>query len=121
MSIGYDSQVSVLRLWLDDFRPAPDGWRACRWPEEVIHYLETEHVAAISLDHDLGDERRTGYDVVTWLERAVAGGFQPPADLRVHSANPTGRDRMIAGLQQVQRMMRAKGVFVWIARWGDAW
>ncbi|EOZ5442478.1 cyclic-phosphate processing receiver domain-containing protein [Vibrio vulnificus] len=34
----------------------------------------------MSLDHDLGDdEHSTGYDVVLWIEEAVATqGFQPP-------------------------------------------
>ncbi|WP_407829907.1 cyclic-phosphate processing receiver domain-containing protein [Vibrio vulnificus] len=42
--------------------------------------LKQGTVTEISLDHDLGDdEHSTGYDVVLWIEEAVATqGFQPP-------------------------------------------
>lgn len=42
--------------------------------------LETGAVDEISLGLDLGDDvRRTGYDVVLWIEEAVAlRGFRPP-------------------------------------------
>ncbi len=41
----------------------------------------------LSLDHDLGDDAHgTGYDVLTWIEEAVAiRGFHPPR-ISVHSA-----------------------------------
>ncbi|MDE1348062.1 cyclic-phosphate processing receiver domain-containing protein [Vibrio aestuarianus] len=50
------------------------------WPEEAIALLKQGTVTEISLDHDLGDdEHGTGYDVVLWIEEAVATrGFQPP-------------------------------------------
>ena len=43
------------------------------WPDEAIALLESGAVEELSLDHDLGDdERGTGYDVVLWIEEAVA-------------------------------------------------
>ncbi len=61
----------------------------------------------LSLDHDLGDdERGTGYDVVLWIEEAVAlRGFRPPK-IYVHSANSSARDKMIAGIQSIERMAK---------------
>jgi hypothetical protein len=47
----------VTRVFLDDRRPAPDGWTLVRWPDEVIALLETGAVEELSLDHDLGDAR----------------------------------------------------------------
>ncbi len=25
-----------VQIWLDDVRPAPEGWIRCYWPDEVI-------------------------------------------------------------------------------------
>ncbi len=102
-----DGARAGLKVWLDDVRPAPEGWVAARWPEEVIALLRTGEVIALSLDHDLGDDAHgTGYDVVLWIEEAVAvSGFVPPATMRVHSANSVARDRMEAGLASVAHLV----------------
>ena len=79
------------------------------WPDEAIALLESGAVEELSLDHDLGDdERGTGYDVVLWIEKAVAlRGFKPPR-VFVHSANSSARDKMIAGIQSIERMAQQK-------------
>lgn len=94
-----------MRVYLDDERNTPEGWVRAYWPDEAIALLETGQVDEISLDHDLGDdERGTGYDVVLWIEEAVATkAFRPPV-IRVHSANPSARDRMLAGIQAIERL-----------------
>ncbi len=81
-----------MKVYLDDERIAPDGWVQVRWPDEVVKLLLSGNVTELSLDHDLGDDRRgTGYDVVLWLEEAVAlRGFKPPR-VKVHSANTSAR------------------------------
>ena len=58
----------------------PNGWVRTYWPDEVITLLETGQVTELSLDHDLDDDHRgTGYDVILWIEEAVAlRGFMPP-------------------------------------------
>lgn len=98
-----------MKLYLDDERPAPPGWRLVRWPDEVIALLATNTVTDLSLDHDLGDDARgTGYDVVVWIEEAVATrGFDPPA-LAVHSANTAARARMEAGIASIARLLHAR-------------
>lgn len=95
----------TLRVWLDDERPAPEGWVACRWPGEVIALLGSGQVATVSLDHDLGDDSRgTGYDVLLWLEEAVARyGFTLP-EIHVHTANPAARTRMLAAVDAISRL-----------------
>lgn len=77
-----------MKIFLDDERATPDGWMRVYWPDEAIDWLKTGQVTEISLDHDLGDdERGTGYDVVLWIEEAVATqNFMPPK-MMVHSAN----------------------------------
>ncbi|HTU68345.1 MAG TPA: cyclic-phosphate processing receiver domain-containing protein [Steroidobacteraceae bacterium] len=94
-----------MRIFLDDERPTPPGWIRAFWPQEVIALLEAGGVTEISLDHDLGDdERGTGYDVVLWVEEAVATrGFVPP-QLRVHSANSSARAKMEQGIAQIERL-----------------
>ena len=95
------------RIFLDDTRPAPPGWERAYWPDEVIAALKAGDVAELSLDHDLGDDARgTGYDVIRWIEDAVAlNNFVPP-NIQVHSANPVARARMLAGVQSISRMMQ---------------
>ncbi|MFZ3003425.1 MAG: cyclic-phosphate processing receiver domain-containing protein, partial [Undibacterium umbellatum] len=67
-----DPASLALRVFLDDERATPEGWVRVYWPNEAIDLLETNAVAEISLDHDLGnDQRGTGHDVVLWIEEAV--------------------------------------------------
>lgn len=93
-----------MRVYLDDERATPEGWTRVYWPDEAIALLEAGGVQEISLDHDLGDDARgTGYDVVLWVEEAVATrGFAPPA-MRVHSANSSARMKMEAGIASIER------------------
>lgn len=95
-----------MRVFLDDERPTPSGWTRVRWPDEAIELLKTGLVKELSLDHDLGDdERGTGYDVLLWIEEAVAvRGFEPPR-IAVHSANPAARERMMAGIRAIERLV----------------
>jgi len=94
-----------MRVYLDDERKAPVGWQQVRWPEEAIALLESGQVTHLSLDHDLGDdEHGTGYDVVLWIEEAVATrGFMPP-HIAVHSANSSARIKMEAGIRSIERL-----------------
>lgn len=94
-----------MRVYLDDERATPDGWVRVYWPDEAIALLETGDVVEISLDHDLGDdERGTGYDVLLWIEEAVAvRGFEPPK-MSVHSANSSARQKMEAAIATIARL-----------------
>ncbi|OCH19282.1 cyclic-phosphate processing receiver domain-containing protein [Aliivibrio logei] len=93
-----------MKIYLDDERKTPDGWVRAYWPNEVISLLKFEYVTEVSLDHDLGDDQRgTGYDVILWIEEAIAiHGFKPPK-LKVHSANISARRKMELGIEQIYR------------------
>jgi hypothetical protein len=93
-----------MKVWLDDIRPSPKGWVRAFWPDEVIALLQTGKVTQLSLDHDLGDDDcGTGYDVLKWIEQAVATeGFRPPS-IEVHSANPPAHDRMLAAIKSIRK------------------
>jgi hypothetical protein len=101
-----------VRVWLDDRRPPhpkPDEWVWVRTPAEAIEILETGEVSELSLDNDLGlidgEREATGYDVVTWIERAVATeGFVPPETIRVHSSNASAAPKMERGIEAIRRL-----------------
>jgi hypothetical protein len=93
-----------MKVYLDDVREAPEGWRRVWWPDEAIALLEAGDVTDISLDHDLGDDARgTGYDVIRWIEEAVVTRQFIPPRIVIHSANPVGRDRMQRGIEAIER------------------
>jgi hypothetical protein len=95
---------------LDDVCEAPDGWIHVRTPEEAIELLRSGQVGEISLDHDLGlatsEAERTGYDVLAWLEEAVATGVwqHDVPVIRIHSANPVGWRRMEQAIASIKRL-----------------
>lgn len=99
-----------MRIFLDDERDTPEGWVRAYWPDEVVALLEEGGVTHVSLDHDLGDdERGTGYDVILWVEEAVAlRGFIPPV-MTVHSANSSARQKMLAGIRAVEALAKSNG------------
>ena len=63
----------MIKLFLDDTRPAPEDWVRVYTAQQAIDYLKTGEVQQLSLDHDLGPEdiAGTGYQVLEWIEREV--------------------------------------------------
>ena len=102
-----------MRIWLDDMRPAPEGWIRCYWPSEVIALLEAHNGTlggvVLSLDHDLGDDARgTGYDVLAWLEEHVAThGLTEVPVIHIHTANPVAHARMEDAAQSIAHLARS--------------
>ncbi len=106
-----------MNLWLDDVRPAPEGWVHVKTADEAKALLQTGNVQKASLDHDLGacetcfdglnfeewhvkyecksaphcEHFGTGYTLLCWMEETDIWPAEKPT---VHSANPVGRDRM---------------------------
>ena len=90
-----------MKLWLDDIRPAPEGWTWHFHVDSMIEDIEwlMKHgysIEMISLDNDLGELEKEGYKVLDWLE-----SLQIPIEfgIHIHSANPVARDRMRATIQ----------------------
>ncbi|NBF05920.1 hypothetical protein GV819_26865 [Pseudomonas sp. Fl5BN2] len=94
-----------MKIYLDDERQTPQGWVRTYWPDEVIELLQAGGVEEVSLDHDLGDDQRgTGYDVILWIEEAVAlHDFCPPV-IHVHSANASAVEKMRAGVRSIRQL-----------------
>jgi hypothetical protein len=98
----------AVKLWLDDMRDPPDStWRWVKTPEAAIALLAENKISTISFDHDLGydgDREMTGYEVLLWIEAAVATrGYEPPKVMVAHSANPPGHERLLRGIEAIQR------------------
>ena len=74
----------MTNLWLDDCRPAPDGWTWCKTVPEAMILLATDKVFQASLDHDLGLHMPTGYDLCLWMAET---GHWPNITPYVHSNN----------------------------------
>lgn len=100
-----------MKLWLDDERPVPDeSWTLASTCEEAIELLKTGKVEEVSLDHDLGAAKETGYQVACFIEEAAARGTIPVIRrMAVHSANPVGRQRMKQALHGAYKIWRARG------------
>ena len=94
-----------MKLWIDDVRPAPYGYRTIRSVNEAKETIETYEimrrvsggkryymVESTDSDHDAGDFANDGGDyskLLDWLEET---GRNYP--IRIHSMNPVGVENM---------------------------
>lgn len=100
------SENNSIRLWLDDVRPAPDGYTLCRSVNEAKkQILRVEEgkakIEIIDCDHDLGDYTHDGGDgikLLDWL--AERQTFYPIA---LHTMNPVSRENMQRGIERYWR------------------
>ena len=100
-----------MRLWVDDMRPAPDGYIWCKSTLNALHviYHNADEIEEIALDHDAGEYVLEGGDFIKvleeleklchsrnplkrayWLEHCINYRFS------FHSANPVGVENMRA-------------------------
>ncbi len=91
-----------MRIYLDDLRAPPEGFRLCRTAQEAIALLRSGVVTFMSFDHDLGTVL-TGYDVACCIECEVYAGRIRCPEWTVHSANPVGRDHINAAMNSAKR------------------
>lgn len=102
-----------MHLYLDDVRNGPDftdvgweNWVIVRSVENAKLLLKTGLIEDMSLDHDMstnsetGMENDSGYKLVCWMEE---NNIWPKGIISVHSANPVGRDKMVAVLKKNNR------------------
>jgi hypothetical protein len=82
----------MINVWLDDVRPAPDGWVWAKDATDCLMVLTRNigNVDMLSLDHDLG-LANTGYDVAKGI---VEYPELFPRRIYLHTSNPVGRDNM---------------------------
>lgn len=82
-----------MKLWLDDVRPAPEGyvwahsvWRAIK--EIDLANMRDEVIEIIDIDHDAGDYAQYGGDYIKLLDWLEETGRNYP--IHIHSMNPVG-------------------------------
>lgn len=103
-SVEQEVEVSRIKLWCDDLRPAPEGWHWAKTITEAMRTLATQDVEEISLDHDIGHQLDFGktvacqetFEAVCWYLFALGGTKK----ITIHSANIEAGKKMMKILQE---------------------
>lgn len=100
----------IIKLWIDDVRPAPEGYIWARSTNEAILIIGTFRQAVkylayhieesdtllwfdvIDIDHDAGDYVEDGGDYIKVLDWMEAHKIKAP--IHIHSMNPVGVQNM---------------------------
>ena len=101
-----------MRLWVDDTRPAPEGYVWCKSVNAAKSYItklligwirlnkEPKYpIEILDLDHDSGDFHAEGGDFIellNWFEKTKT----PCPPIRIHSMNPVGIANMRAIIER---------------------
>src|SRR5688572_4381266 len=90
-----------MKIYLDDERnPTPtwgNEWVIVRRVKDVQTLLLAGLVDQLSLDHDLGENEPTGYDLCKWM---AEHNIWPQVACTIHSANPVGMQNMKATIDR---------------------
>lgn len=91
-----------MKLWIDDVRPAPEGYCWIKTVEVAKEYIEKLEqplnyffwgkVEIIDIDHDAGEYVERGGDYIKLLDWLEETGRNYP--IRIHSMNPVGVENM---------------------------
>lgn len=88
-----------MKLWLDDERPAPEGWTWVKTVTDCLFHLLQFEVTDLSLDNDLGlpglfnEGREVVKRLVEWQE--IEGrDHWPKSTISIHSWDVTARPYM---------------------------
>ena len=92
-----------MKLWIDDIRPAPEGYEWISSVNMAITAIELwedlpEGIELIDIDHDAGDFACDGGDYIKLLNWLEETGRNYP--IRIHSMNPVGVANMRAIIQK---------------------
>ena len=101
-----------MKLWIDDVRPAPEGYVWLKSVNQVIDYIDALFfddryfdlpIELVDLDHDAGDYSNDGGDYIKLLDYwEELWGKGLPFGIRIHSANPVG-------VQNMRRIIQRNG------------
>ena len=95
---------SLYKIWLDDLRPAPDGYMWFKSVNDTKSFIESKKdrlcIFMLDLDHDLGDYAYDGGDAIRLIEWLLWNGYHEMNWIRFifnfHTMNPVGRENMKA-------------------------
>lgn len=88
-----------MKLFIDDFRPAPIGWMRAKTVTEAISMIANspERIEVVSLDHDIEGSQETFMAVAYYLAYVMdvekTCGENVPA-VNLHTGNPVAMDAM---------------------------
>lgn len=100
-----------MKLWLDDVRPAPNGYTWCMSVDQAkvliscLGSMADIEIELIDLDHDAGPYACCGGDYIRLLDWLEETGRNYP--IRIHSANPVG----VANMRRIIERNGWKEVF----------
>jgi uncharacterized membrane protein len=96
-----------VKLYVDDVRPVPDGWRLARTVEEALLLLQSEIFEEVSLDYMIGHTpARTFAPVAHFI--AQLPPERRPKKVFLHTSSPLGArelERILSGY--VKAIIRA--------------
>ena len=100
----------MAKLWIDDIRPAPEGYIWCKSTLNALHTIfkyRFNEITEINLDHDAGEYAKEGGDFIEILKELERLCHSPQAlkqafwkakcqeyTFVLHSANPVGVENM---------------------------
>ena len=91
-----------MKLWIDDVRPAPEGYVWCTTVNQAKMVIIDEevfgHLELIDIDHDAGSYAEFGGDYIKLLDWLEETGKNYP--IRIHSMNPVGVENMRRVIQR---------------------
>lgn len=94
----------MMKLWIDDVRPAPDGYVWWKSVNETIDNLSDlinfgiDDIELIDIDHDAGNFACDGGDYIRLLDWLEETGRNYP--IRIHSQNVVGVQNMRAIIER---------------------
>lgn len=91
--------MKKINVYMDDIRSPLLGpaWVLVRSVGAAKVLLSAGLVNNMSLDHDMGLNEPTGYDLLCWMEWEQVW---PEGNVSVHSSNPSAAERMRQLIQQ---------------------
>lgn len=95
-----------MKLWIDDVRPAPEGYIWCYSVNETKarirmaeHEIGTDNIIElIDMDHDAGEYAQYGGDYIKLLDWLEETSRNYP--IHIHSMNPVGIQNMKAIIEK---------------------
>jgi hypothetical protein len=92
-----------MKIWIDDVRPAPEGYHWCQSVNEAKGFIEgclkwNGKIELLDLDHDAGDYAYDGGDYIKLLDWLEEIGINYP--IHIHSMNPVGVANMRAIIER---------------------
>jgi len=93
-----------MKVFLDDIRTEPAGWKRTKTADETIDLLLNNQVEELSLDYDLGGELYcgNGFDVLIWIDNNKKNPqFTMPKKIHIHSTHSFYRPRMESFVKQL--------------------